>query len=849
VKSRRIVKAARVWSRETRELRSFVLGVCLLGLVPVGLSTGWLKLSGGWFYVWLVLGLLDVIYSAAKLGWIDKALGTRFAARLWAREALGLLRMGRATDAKWCMERARDFASIGGRSRHGSGGARVRGEQTRDTGVVCPATARRGFGVRRAAQKLQGSALTLWGTRCIRHGQPAQAAWLLLRAQALFRAAGALEEEIHCHERLLFCEHAIPKRQLVEMALRGRYVRRLLDMETLGAAVRMAESAVEAVSSGKLRVATRHLDAVRQSHPKASVRDRKAEVVLLVARAYLEDAKGSPLAQDYARQAAEVLHEVLSLETPHSPSVRDLPPVATGDLPWVISACANRLPADFSWVVHFLLALLFADGEQREAARTECLAAIRCVETARLARNTDEQRQRFMTKDKMLAYDWIISDRCSDLGQLSTSARHDRCVEVFDFVERAKGRALLDALELEAITPRTEAAVCNVAAVQELMCEDAAIVEYYICNDLLLGMLVTKDSIDVPLLLRGAARREVSTCIAEFEEGMSSLSNSIRGILEQLNGLVWKPIDAALRQLQGYDQRAGVHLHIVPHGPLHRVPFCALHDGTRFLVEEHSVTQVPSASVLHWLWRTRPMATTPATFLGIANPRPPMGSAFLPAWTGWGNIGGCEESVEYGAQHFPHDNLHQRVFCGAEATYERLLEHLPWADIVDLETHADHDPNLPSQAFFLMAATDGRPRKVSARDVVTELRPRMSRGVELVVLATCRGGEVGATPGDDFQGLARSFLIAGARSVLGYRWPLIDEKSVVPGSAGIEAPLGAAILQEFYRALLEDRVSKADALAGAQRRLIKWRGAPTFGNLPCWDHPYFWAWTLVGDGI
>ena len=42
----------------------------------------------------------------------------------------------------------------------------------------------------------------------------------------------------------------------------------------------------------------------------------------------------------------------------------------------------------------------------------------------------------------------------------------------------------------------------------------------------------------------------------------------------------------------------GDRLLVVPDGPLFYLPFAALHDGSRYLIERHAVAYAPSASVL-----------------------------------------------------------------------------------------------------------------------------------------------------------------------------------------------------------------------------------------------------------
>jgi len=74
--------------------------------------------------------------------------------------------------------------------------------------------------------------------------------------------------------------------------------------------------------------------------------------------------------------------------------------------------------------------------------------------------------------------------------------------------------------------------------------------------------------------------------------------------------------------------------------------------------------------------------------------------------------------------------------------------------------------------------------------------------------------------------LARAFFYAGAHRVVASLWPVDDRAS-------------AALMQAFYRGLLERHETPALALAAAQHEI---------GNDPRWRAPFYWAgFVLQGD--
>ena len=78
--------------------------------------------------------------------------------------------------------------------------------------------------------------------------------------------------------------------------------------------------------------------------------------------------------------------------------------------------------------------------------------------------------------------------------------------------------------------------------------------------------------------------------------------------------------------------------------------------------------------------------------------------------------------------------------------------------------------------------------------------------------------------GDDWVGLVRAFLYAGASNVLATLWPVEDRAT-------------ARLMERFYTELAAGR-SESEALAAAQRWSL---------SNPATAHPFYWAgFTLSG---
>src|SRR5206468_9876309 len=77
----------------------------------------------------------------------------------------------------------------------------------------------------------------------------------------------------------------------------------------------------------------------------------------------------------------------------------------------------------------------------------------------------------------------------------------------------------------------------------------------------------------------------------------TALETNARALLRRMYDALVGPIAPWLADYE--------RLVIVPHGPLHRIPFAALHDGQGYLIERFEVVLAPSASSLTFCLRPR----------------------------------------------------------------------------------------------------------------------------------------------------------------------------------------------------------------------------------------------------
>jgi len=238
-------------------------------------------------------------------------------------------------------------------------------------------------------------------------------------------------------------------------------------------------------------------------------------------------------------------------------------------------------------------------------------------------------------------------------------------------------------------------------------------------------------------------------------------------------------------------------LTIVPHGPLHLVPFQALRGGDRFLIQDHEIHTVPSASLFAHLQETEPPFT--------ADPRPLV-------------VGVADEDAPrvHDEAQFVAQLLGAKRLIGEDATAEALIGASANASVIHFAGHGRYLRGNPFGSGIRLAD-----RWFTVRDIGS-----LRLNADLVTLSGCETGLNLVHAGDELIGLLRSFFAAGARSMLVSQWRVDDASA-------------ARFMSRFYTSLAAARttgLSKAGLVRDAQLAMMAEQ-----------PHPAFWApFTLVG---
>ncbi|MFO1419640.1 MAG: CHAT domain-containing protein [Candidatus Competibacteraceae bacterium] len=200
---------------------------------------------------------------------------------------------------------------------------------------------------------------------------------------------------------------------------------------------------------------------------------------------------------------------------------------------------------------------------------------------------------------------------------------------------------------------------------------------------------------------------------------------------------------------------------IVPHGPLHYLPFAALRpEGGKFLIERVAITINPSTSV--WFHNQASTPNNPKRALALL--APDLQSGDLPPLPG-----SAQEATALTQAFAGPDAL--RLLRGKEATESALRERVSLADVIHLSTHGNF-PQRDAIDFheILLTPAGGDDGHLTAR----EIRALDLSRASTVVLAICNGGLYNIGPSDEPYGLVPAFLVAGSDTVIATLWPLND---------------------------------------------------------------------------
>lgn len=337
-------------------------------------------------------------------------------------------------------------------------------------------------------------------------------------------------------------------------------------------------------------------------------------------------------------------------------------------------------------------------------------------------------------------------------------------------------------------------AVPDVAEVQGEMDPAAALLEY----------VVGRSHLDIIVITHQRVR---ATTVAIGQQQLESRIKLLRYFIRRPGTAAWRPPAVSLRHLliDSVARRgwlAGVRkLDIAPDDVLNYLPFAVLPQSarlnSRFLIEDYVLAYVPTAAAL------------------LNRSQDPRGGSALAVAPENARLRWSQTEAHDVAEFFPGE---ARLLIGTRATETSFKRLAGEYDVLHLATHGRLNRYAP-----LLSGLELEPdsKNDGWLDVYEILQLKLH--ARLVTLSACEtalgSGYFSQIPaGDEFVGLTRAFLSAGAQSVVASLWEVNDRSTL------------DFMLRFYHNRESEDN---AAALAGAQREFLRQGGR--------YRQPYYWA--------
>ena len=380
------------------------------------------------------------------------------------------------------------------------------------------------------------------------------------------------------------------------------------------------------------------------------------------------------------------------------------------------------------------------------------------------------------------------------------SERNQKAIETIEkdiTTKRAEYAKILE--DLKRVNPEYSSLISvnplTLEQIQKLL-KNSTLIEYFVTEDRALAFIIDEDEFNVETIkLNRSDLRKIISTVRNGTDFRTDLNLSqINGNLESLYTELFAPIRPHIKTKS---------IIIAPHDHLHYLPFQALFDSKFYLVENYSISYIPSGSVLSFAQQKRKQNQGSALVLG--DPKRPDTKA-LPSAE--------QEAVDvaqlYGVPSYNRENA-------TETLFRRLADD---ASIIHLSCHGGYNQFSPLFSLVLLAPDGQNDGNLFVFEIYNI---RLSKA-NLVTLSACQTNLGKLSKGDEVLGLSRALIYSGTPSVVSSLWsvPSVETED----------------LMVRFNKHLESGMGKGEALRTAQSEM-------THTNK---RHPYYWAaFCLIGD--
>jgi len=324
--------------------------------------------------------------------------------------------------------------------------------------------------------------------------------------------------------------------------------------------------------------------------------------------------------------------------------------------------------------------------------------------------------------------------------------------------------------------------------------DDDAMIAYFIAGEELMAFVAQRGEISAVRCLSHASEIGplVDKLLYQLRAGVRSADSrslrAIKSLSRALHDILIQPIVDELPSVASASR-----LVVVPFGPLHAMPFAALFDGERYLIERFEIQTAPSASIACADRPLRPAPEGRPLVVAVSDEQAPL----------------IDDEADLLSSRLAVDMVR-----GSAATIARVREAVRGRSMLHFACHGRFVGALPTASGLKLA--DGW---LPVRDIV-----ELDLDAQVVFLAGCETGRNSVDAGDELAGISRAFLAAGARCLVAGLWSVRDH-------AALE--VSTSFHQEFSAGARPSAALRAAALASIKK----------------WEHPSWWAPFVVTGSL
>ncbi|AFZ37936.1 Tetratricopeptide TPR_1 repeat-containing protein [Stanieria cyanosphaera PCC 7437] len=321
------------------------------------------------------------------------------------------------------------------------------------------------------------------------------------------------------------------------------------------------------------------------------------------------------------------------------------------------------------------------------------------------------------------------------------------------------------------------------------------------------GIIVTFPSSTKKITWIERDRESLRQEIIEFRRGLGRFFDEVydTGQAENIYNLLIAPFAEDL------EREKITTLVFIQDGILRSIPMAALYDGKQFLIQKYAIATTPSLKLTNFSPSNRQQLK--ALALGFDR-EAKVNNTLFPA------LPQVTEEVKSIEQELKGS----KKLLNREFTRDRLQQELNQTTypIIHIATHGEFGAE-PKDTFLITG--DRRKLTISELDRILRNTPEGASEIQLLALTACK-----TAIGDERSalGLAGVAVQAGVKSALASLWAINDT-------------ITAQLVRDFYAALENPNLNKAEALRQAQIKLIK------EGD---YSHPAYWSpFILIGNWL